>query len=88
MNFDQMIEAMTPDIYESLKRAVEIGKWPNGVRLTSEQREQSLRAVIAYEHKRNMSDDQRVGFIDRTRKDGTQHGRDPLQPDVLKILNG
>jgi uncharacterized protein YeaC (DUF1315 family) len=86
MNFEKMIEAMTPDIYESLKRAVELGKWPNGERLTKEQRETSLRAVIAYEHARNMPEDQRVGFIDRTRPDGTQHGCDPLAPQTLKIL--
>ncbi|KDE39174.1 MAG: YeaC family protein [Nitrincola lacisaponensis] len=87
MTFDEMIDAMTVDIYESMKRAVELGKWPNGQKLTVEQREQSLRAVIAYEHKRNMPESQRVGYIDRTRGDGTQHGSDPLQPDILKILN-
>jgi len=86
MTLDKMIEAMTPDIYQSLRRAVELGKWPNGERLTQEQRETSLRAVIAYEHTRNLPEDQRVGFIDRTRPDGKQHGTDPLQPQVLKIL--
>ena len=28
--FAQMIENITPDIYESLKLAVEIGKWSDG----------------------------------------------------------
>lgn len=87
MTFDEMIDAMTVDVYESMKRSVELGKWPNGQTLTTEQREQSLRAVIAYEHKRNIPESERVGFIDRTRPDGAQHGSDPLQPDVLKILN-
>jgi len=81
-----MIETMTPEVYESLKLAVEIGKWPNGERLTAQQRETSLRAVIAYEAYSNLPEDQRVGFIDRTRPDGSQHGKDPLQPDVLRIL--
>ncbi len=87
MTFDEMIDSMTVEIYESMKRSVELGKWPNGVKLTPEQREQSLRAIIAYEHKRNIPENERVGFIDRTRKDGTQHGSDPLKPDVLKIIN-
>ncbi|KEA62392.1 hypothetical protein ADIMK_3532 [Marinobacterium lacunae] len=86
MNFEKMIEAMTPDVYNALKRAVELGKWPNGERLSQEQRETSLRAVIAYEHMREMPDEQRVGFIDRTRPDGDQHGCDPLQAETLKIL--
>lgn len=87
MTFDEMIDAMTVDIYESMKRSIELGKWPNGQKLSPEQREQSLRAVIAYEHKRNIPESERVGFIDRTRSDGMQHGSDPLQPDVIKILN-
>lgn len=86
MNFEQMIEAMTPDMYTALKRAVELGKWPNGVRLSPEQRSTSLRAVIAYEHQRDMPQQDRVGFIDRTRPDGKQHGSDPLAPQTLKIL--
>lgn len=86
MNYDRMIETMTPEVYRSLKVAVEIGKWPNGERLTKEQRETSLRAVIAYEHQREIPDNERVGFIDRTRSDGKQHGSDPLQPEILKIL--
>ncbi|HSG03815.1 MAG TPA: DUF1315 family protein [Marinobacterium sp.] len=87
MNYERMIETMTPQVYESLKLAVELGKWPNGERLSAEQRETSLRAVIAYEVKHEMPPEQRVGFIDRTRPDGSQHGKDPLQPDVLRILN-
>jgi hypothetical protein len=42
VDYQQMIESMTPDIYKSLKRAVELGKWPDGQRLTSEQRHNSL----------------------------------------------
>lgn len=86
MNYERMIETMTPEVYESLKRGVELGKWPNGDRLTAQQRETSMRAVIAYEAKRDLPKDQRVGFIDRTRPDGKQHGKDPLEPDVLRIL--
>ncbi len=87
MNYERMIETMTPEVYASLKQAVELGKWPNGERLTPEQRETSLRAVIAYEVKRDLPAEERVGYIDRSRPDGSQHGSDPLQPDVLRILN-
>jgi len=86
VNYERMIETMTPEVYASLKEAVELGKWPNGQRLTAEQRETSLRAVIAYEVKRDLPAEQRVGFIERRKPDGSQHGSDPLQPDVLRIL--
>ncbi len=85
MTYEELIQAMTPDMHASLKRAVELGKWPDGRRLTPEQKDICLRAVIAYdlEHKPT---EERVGFIDRTKKDGTQHGKDPLAADTIKIL--
>nr|WP_067292820.1 DUF1315 family protein [Marinobacterium profundum] len=86
MNYEQLIETMTPEIHRSLKLAVEIGKWPNGERLSAEQRTLCLRAVIAYDQNR-LPESERTGFIDRTRPDGAQHGSDPLQPQTIKIIN-
>lgn len=60
--FSDMIENLTPDIYESLKLAVEIGKWPDGRKLTQEQKELSLQAVIAWESQ-HLPEDQRTGYM-------------------------
>lgn len=60
--FAQMIENITPEIYESLKTAVEIGKWSDGRKLTAEQKELSLQAVIAWEIK-NLPEEQRTGYM-------------------------
>ncbi|MDG9886356.1 YeaC family protein [Pseudomonas putida CSV86] len=60
--FAQMIENITPEIYQSLKLAVEIGKWADGRKLTAEQRELSLQAVIAWEMQ-NLPEDQRTGYM-------------------------
>ena len=60
--FAQMIENITPEIYESLKLAVEIGKWSDGRKLTAEQKELSLQAVIAWGMK-NLPEDQRTGYM-------------------------
>jgi uncharacterized protein YeaC (DUF1315 family) len=57
-----MIENITPEIYESLKTAVEIGKWSDGRKLTTEQKELSLQAVIAWELQ-NLPEDQRTGYM-------------------------
>ncbi len=58
-----LIDSITPEIHENLKAAVEIGRWANGDRLTPEQLEHSLQAIIAYEA-RHLSEEQRIGFID------------------------
>jgi uncharacterized protein YeaC (DUF1315 family) len=64
MDFKQLIDEITPEIYNNLKRAVEIGKWPDGRALTAEQRELSMQAVIIYEQ-RHVDERERTGFIDR-----------------------
>lgn len=61
-SFLETIENITPQIYQSLKLAVEIGKWPDGRKLTQEQKELSLQALIAWEIK-NLPEDQRIGYM-------------------------
>ena len=60
--FAQMIENITPEIYESLKLAVELGKWADGRKLTTEQKELSLQALIAWEIQ-NLPEDERIGYM-------------------------
>ena len=43
-SFLEAIENITPEIYQNLKLAVEIGKWPDGRKLTQEQKELTLQA--------------------------------------------
>lgn len=68
MDFEQMIGNITPDIHANLKRAIELGKWPDGKRLTKEQVALCMEAVITYE-KRFVSEENRVGFIDKGSKE-------------------
>lgn len=61
-SFVEMIENITPEIYQSLKLAVEIGKWPDGRKLSQEQKELSLQAMIAWELQ-NLPEDERTGYM-------------------------
>lgn len=67
VDFEKLIENITPDVYEALKRAIEIGKWPDGRVLTDDQRSLCMEAVIVYDQ-RFVEEQQRVGFIDRGSK--------------------
>ena len=51
MNVDALLQAMTPDVFERLRQAVETGKWPDGTVLTAEQRENCMQAVMLYQAK-------------------------------------
>ena len=48
-SFQDVIARMPEDVYLRLKTAVEIGKWPDGVVLSTEQKESSLQAVLMWQ---------------------------------------
>ena len=54
MDVKDLIAAMTPEIYQRLVQAVELGKWPDGVALTPEQKENSLQAVMLWQSMNNV----------------------------------
>jgi len=49
MQVEQLIKAMSPQVYQILKQAVEIGKWPNGIALTDDQKDQATQAMMLYQ---------------------------------------
>ncbi len=57
MQFDDLINSMTPEVYERLVQSVETGRWPDGNKLTDEQRENSLQLVMAYQARFGNSDE-------------------------------
>ena len=54
MNLDEMIDSMTPEVYQRLSTAVELGKWPDGVALTPEQKENSMQLVMLWQARYNV----------------------------------
>ncbi len=77
---EKMLAAMTPELLAAFRLAIEIGKWPDGRRLTPEQRETCMQAVIAWELK-HLPEEQRTGYIDKGEKEGDvcdshDHGHD------------
>ncbi len=86
MTFDRMIQQMTPAIYDSLKQAVALRKWPDGRLLTPEQTELCLEAVMRYEIENNVPEEQRVGFLQQRTcgADSSGAGVDPELAGLAK----
>ncbi|HLV76982.1 MAG TPA: DUF1315 family protein [Marinobacter sp.] len=88
MTYEELIERLDPNVYRNLKQAIELGKWPDGRAMSPRQREISLEAVIFYEQKHDVPEEQRVGYLDRGEKAGTacdpsvQFRKDGKAPDV------
>ena len=60
--FHNFSRKITPDIYQGLKRALELGKWPDGKSLSAEQRQLCMQAIISYEHE-HLPEEQRTGYM-------------------------
>ena len=90
MTYDELIERLDPAVYRSLRQSIELGKWPDGRLLTSEQREICLEAVIYYENLHDVPEQERVGYLDRGSKAGTacdpsvtRPGNDGADPELF-----
>ncbi len=80
-SFDELIAAMTQEVCDNMRRAIETGKWADGRPLTREQRETCLQAVIAWEAK-NLPEEQRSGYMEQQCKSG--EGEPEEQPVTLR----
>jgi len=65
-SFEELLSSITPEVHSKLKQAIELGRWENGDRLSKEQVELCMQAVIAYDEI-HLNDEEKIGYIDRTK---------------------
>lgn len=76
MNKQDILNSLTPNIVAKFRSAIEIGKWDNGVRLTDEQRQTCMQAVMVWEHE-YLPIEERTGYIQKPKDDlGNTVGED------------
>lgn len=80
-SFEDLVATMTPEICDNMRRAVELGKWPDGRALSREQRELCMQAVLAWEVQ-NLPEDQRTGYMEQACK--SDKGEAEEQPVTLR----
>lgn len=87
MSIDSLVADITPEIYQSMQKAIETGKWPNGVPVNEEQRANCLQIIIAYDelHK---DTEERVGYLPAKPK-GSPRRRDTQdnQEQPIRMLD-
>ena len=69
MEYQDLINSLTPEVVANFKRAIELGRWPDGRQLTPEQRAHCMEAIILWD-KKNLAEQERTGYIDRGHKQG------------------
>lgn len=70
---EKLVSEITPDVYESLKTAVELGKWEDGTKLTPEQLENSLQIIILYEAEHVQEEDRTGALLNSNCQSKTTH---------------
>jgi len=71
--FLKTTQDLTPELYKRFKRAIELGKWADGVRLKPEQTELCMEAVLNYEMA-HVAEEERTGYMESQCK--SQSGKD------------
>lgn len=61
-SMDQLLAEITPAVYDSLREAIAIGRWGDGSRLSQEQLELCMQAVILYETE-HLPENERTGAL-------------------------
>ena len=64
---DELVESLTPDMVDDLKRAIELGKFPDGRVVSEEQEELMIEATICYDALK-LPEEERTGFIHRKKQ--------------------
>lgn len=76
MTVDELIKAMTPDMFQNMKGALELSRWPDGRKMDGEQKVLCMEALIRYEEMTDMPSDQRIGYMESacksSKEDDTQ----------------
>ncbi len=85
MKYQELVEQISPELYTTFRRALELGRWPDGREMTAEQRSHCLGAVIAYDRLHH-AEEERVGFIDRGRKQSAWEAQSGQSPEAEQLL--
>lgn len=81
MDMNQLLERMDHSMYQVLKGAVALGKWPDGRTLTPEQKEAGLQAILAFEIRAGVPEELRTGFLPPKHK----MKKEEAAPDVTPL---
>ena len=84
MQLDAFLEKMNPTIHQALKLALELGKWPDGRPMTSEERDAALQALIVYEHD-HLPESERVGYMPGSCKKTSQAVEPAEESTILRF---
>lgn len=77
----QMLSALDADIIDKFRTAIELGKWQDGKKLSAQQLETCMQAVILWENE-YLEETERTGYIHKPEKEACashEHEEKPIK---------
>ena len=84
MEYNQLIAQLTPEVYQRLKAAIEIGKWPDGRVLTADQKASCMEAVLRYQAMK-LGANQHSGYMTDVCASSSSSANKKTDEQVIKI---
>lgn len=83
-DFATAAKALTPELISRFRRALELGKWPDGSVLSKDQKALILESLILAEAEQGIPEEMRTGYIDRSRPEkGKGQDEDSGSSDLI-----
>jgi len=86
MDLETLLSELNPERYQVLKRCVELGKWPDGRRLSSDEQGTALQVLIRWEA-RHKPPEERIGYIPPVNESDCDHDHDDHTESALPEKN-
>lgn len=84
-SLNDLVNSLTPEAIQNLNRMIELGKKPDGQRLSSEDRQSCIEVVLLWEA-RHLPEIERSGYIDQQCKSKTpKEGQHTNNPKPIQI---
>ncbi len=84
MEYNQLIAQLTPEVYQRLKAAIEIGKWPDGRVITADQKASCMEAVLRYQAMK-LDANQHSGYMTDVCASSSSSANKKTDEQVIKI---
>lgn len=83
MTLEDLIKNLNPQMHQQIRRAIELGHWPDGRKLSNDDKEICMQALIAYEAE-HLPEDQRIGYIPEDDKGCLPEWLKPAEEQPIK----
>ena len=67
-SFETAAKTLTPELLSRFRQALELGRWPDGRKVTAEQKTLLMESVILAESAQGVPEHLRTGYIDSTKR--------------------